>query len=153
MTEDPKTILLVANSGGHLLQMLALEDAFAGLERVWVTLEAADSGSLLAAERVVYAHGPTNRNLRNLVRNVALAWRTVRGIKPDVIVSTGAALAVPFFLVGRLSRKRLVYVESFTRVDRLSLSGRIVYPLADAFFVQWDSPSAPRRAMYAGSVV
>lgn len=153
MAEQPKTILLVANSGGHLLQMLALEGAFEGLERIWVTLQAADSGSLLADERVVYAHGPTNRSLRNLVRNLALAWRTVRAIKPDVIVSTGAALAVPFFIIGRLSRTQLVYVESFTRVNHLSLSGRLVYPLADAFFVQWDRPAAPRRALYAGSVV
>ena len=152
-SEPPQRILLVANSGGHLLQMLALENAFQGLDRTWVTLAAADSESLLADEHVVYAHGPTNRSLKNLLRNLALAWRTVRDSKPDVIVSTGAALAVPFFVVGWLRRKRLVYVESFTRVHHLSLSGRMVYPLADAFFVQWSNNTAPRRALYAGSVV
>ena len=153
MRRPPERILLVANSGGHLLQMLALEDAFTGLNRLWVTLLAADSTSLLAEEHVVYAHGPTNRSVINLIRNFWLAWRTVRDHKPDVILSTGAALAVPFFVVGRLRRKRLVYVESFTRVDHLSLSGRIVYPLADAFFVQWRKSARHRRMLYAGSVV
>ena len=105
MTKPPGRILLVANSGGHLLQMLALESAFTGLDKLWVTVGAADSTSLLAQERVVYAHGPTNRNIGNLVRNLVLAWRTVRGHDPDVILSTGAALAVPFFVVGRLSGK------------------------------------------------
>jgi UDP-N-acetylglucosamine:LPS N-acetylglucosamine transferase len=149
----PKRILLVADSGGHLLQMLALEGAFDGLERLFVTLSAPDSTNLLADEPVVFAHGPTNRNLHNFARNLLLAWRTVRDHDPDVILSTGAALAVPFFLVGRLRRKRLVYVESFTRVNQLSLSGRMVYPLADAFFVQWRKNEGRRRALYAGSVV
>jgi beta-1,4-N-acetylglucosaminyltransferase len=149
----PERILLVADSGGHLLQMLALEGAFDGLERLWVTLSAPDSTSLLAQEPVVFAHGPTNRSIHNFLRNLVLAWRTVRGHDPDVILSTGAALAVPFFIIGRLHSKRLVYVESFTRVNHLSLSGRLVYPLADAFFVQWRKNKQRRRAVYAGSVV
>jgi beta-1,4-N-acetylglucosaminyltransferase len=153
MSAAPERILLVADSGGHLLQMLALEGAFNGLERLWVTLSAPDSTSLLAEEPVVFAHGPTNRNFRNFLRNLRLAWGTVRDHDPDVILSTGAALAVPFFIVGRLRRKRLVYVESFTRVNHLSLSGRIVYPLADAFFVQWRKNERRRRTQYAGSVV
>jgi UDP-N-acetylglucosamine:LPS N-acetylglucosamine transferase len=153
MTEDPRRILLVANSGGHLLQMLALEGAWEDFERRWVTLEAADSRSLLADEQVVYASGPTQRSLRNLVRNLRLAWSTVRRYDPDVILSTGAALAVPFFAVGRLHGKKLVYVESFTRVKTPSLSGRLVYPLSDAFYVQWPQGRRQRRAQYAGSLV
>lgn len=152
-TDSPQRILLVANNGGHLLQLRILTSGFNGLERVWVTLPAADSRSLLASEQVVYAHGPTNRSFVNLLRNLRLAWVTVRDHDPDVILSTGAALAVPFFVVGRLRRKRLVYVESLTRVKELSLSGRIVYPLSDAFFVQWQGNTQRRRAVYAGSIV
>lgn len=153
MNQAPQRILLVTNPGGHLLQMLALEGAWGGLDHRWVTLAAADSKSLIAGEDVVYANGPTARNLMNLIRNFAVAWRIVRTFDPDVILSTGAALAIPFFVVGRLHRKRLVYVESFTRVNRPSLSGRIVYPLSDAFFMQWRKSGKPRRALYAGSLV
>jgi UDP-N-acetylglucosamine:LPS N-acetylglucosamine transferase len=133
--------------------MMTLEPAWRGLERCWVTLPAADSNYLLAAEDVVFAHGPTPRNIPNLLRNLRLAWRTVRERDPDVILSTGAALAVPFFIVGRLLRRRLIYVESLTRVEQLAMSGRLVYPLADAFFVQWEDTTRRRRAVYAGSVV
>lgn len=153
MADRPRRVLLVANSGGHLLQLLEIGAAFAEFERVWVTLDSADSRSLLENEHVVYAHGPTNRSISNLLRNLLLAWHTMRGIDPDVIVSTGAALAVPFFVVGRLKRTRLIYVESFTRVRRLSLSGRMVYPLADVFFVQWPRAHPPRGILYAGSVL
>ncbi len=148
----PERILLVASPGGHLLQMLALELAWDGLARRWVTLERPDAVHLLADEDVVFAHGPTTRNIPNLLRNLRLAWRTISEFQPDVILSTGAALAVPYFLVGRLRRRRLVYVESLTRVNELALSGRLVYPLADAFFVQWRQAERRRRAVYAGSV-
>jgi beta-1,4-N-acetylglucosaminyltransferase len=153
VTAEPERILLVASPGGHLLQMLSLEEAWGDLERRWVTLSAADSRHLLAAEDVVFAHGPTARNIPNFFRNLRLAWQTIGRYQPDVILSTGAALAVPFFVIGKLRRVRLVYVESFTRVQRLALSGRLVYPLTDAFFVQWQSTATRRRTTYAGSVV
>ena len=71
-----------------------------------------------------------------------------------MILSTGAGLAVPFFVIGRMRGTRLVYVESFTRVDRPALTGRLVYPLATAFFVQWpNSFRRKRRVVYAGSVL
>jgi UDP-N-acetylglucosamine:LPS N-acetylglucosamine transferase len=133
--------------------MLALQPAWDGLERLWVTLEGPDASHLLAAEPVLYAHGPTNRSLLNLARNLLFAWRVMRTCKPDVVLSTGAGLAVPFVLVAKLRRRRAVYVESLTRTESLSLSGRLVYPLADAFFVQWPKTTKLRKARYVGSVL
>jgi beta-1,4-N-acetylglucosaminyltransferase len=133
--------------------MLSLEAAWRDCERTWVTLAAADVEHLLRGEDVVTAHGPTNRSLVNLLRNLPLAWRVLRARKPDVILSTGAALVVPFFILGKLLRRRLVYVESLTRIESVSLSGRLVYPLADEFFVQWPQAARRARMRYEGSVL
>jgi UDP-N-acetylglucosamine:LPS N-acetylglucosamine transferase len=150
----PTPALLVCSPGGHLLQMLRLRPAWQHLRPTWVTLEAADSRHLLRESSVVFAHGPTNRSLRALLANLRLAWRVVRRERPRVILSTGAALAVPFFIVGKLHGCRLVYVESLTRTDGLSLAGRIVYPLASAFFVQWPGAAKGRRkARYVGGLL
>jgi beta-1,4-N-acetylglucosaminyltransferase len=46
-----------------------------------------------------------------------------------------------------------VYVESLTRIESVSLSGRLVYPLADAFFVQWPRAARRRRMRYEGSIL
>ena len=133
--------------------MLSLEPAWQGLEAKWVTLPSADVEYLLADQDVVLGRGPTNRSIKNLLRNFWIAWRTVRDFRPDVILSTGAALAVPFFIVGRLHGRRCVYVESFTRINSLSWSGRLVYPLANAFFVQWPELTKRfRKAVHMGSV-
>lgn len=154
MTTEPERILLVACPGGHVLQMMALKPAWEDLDHRWVSLESPDTKYLLDPDKVVFAHSPTARNIPNLFRNTALAWKIIREYKPDVILSTGAGLAVPFFVIGRLLGIRLVYVESFTRVERPALTGRLVYPLATAFFVQWpNSFRRKRRVVYAGSVL
>lgn len=147
-------VLLVCSPGGHLQQMLALRPAWEGFERAWATLPSADVSYLLREERVTLAHGPTNRSARNAVRNLAVAWRVIRRHRPDAILSTGAGIAVPFFIVGRLLGVRLVYVESVTRTESISLSGRMLYPLASRFFAQWpESAESLRRAEYAGAVL
>lgn len=134
--------------------MLTLEPSWRELQTTWVTLPGADVDYLLHDRQVVLGFGPTNRSVSNLLRNLRVAWRTIRAERPDVILSTGAGLAVPFFLIGRLHRCRCVYVESLTRIHRLSLSGRVVYPLASAFFVQWpDAARGRRKAIYAGSLL
>ena len=64
-----RPVLLVCSTGGHLLQLLELRLAWEDFPRVWVTFEKSDSASLLHGERVVHAHGPTNRSIPNLLRN------------------------------------------------------------------------------------
>ena len=59
-------------------------------------------GTMLENEAVVWAHSPTNRNIPNLIRNNLLAYRTIRSYRPDIILSTGAGVSVPFLLQGKL---------------------------------------------------
>ena len=130
-------LLLVCSPGGHLLQLHALAPVWTGYSRVWVTLAKSDARSLLQDENVVYAHGPAARNLPNLLRNLLLAWRTVRRVRPKVVLTTGAAVAVPFAWLGRLHGARVVYVESLARIVKPSLSCRLTAPIASRVYVQW----------------
>jgi beta-1,4-N-acetylglucosaminyltransferase len=130
-------LLLVCSPGGHLLQLVALRRAWERHTRAWVSFDKSDVRSLLGAESVHFAHGPTNRSLKNFARNLVLAWRLVGALRPQVVLSTGAGLAVPFAWVGRLRGAKVVYVESLTRIDRPSLSCRLVRPVAGRVYVQW----------------
>jgi UDP-N-acetylglucosamine:LPS N-acetylglucosamine transferase len=144
-------LLLVSSTGGHLLQLVALREAWDGFERVWVTFDAADSRALLAGEQVVHAHGPTNRDVPNLLRNLVLAWRVVREVRPGAVVTTGAGVAVPFAWVGRLFGARVVYVESLTRIEGPSLTYRLIRPVVSRTYVQWPELRL-RGALYRGTV-
>lgn len=135
-------LLLVASTGGHLGQLLAIAAAFADHERHWVTFDKADARSALAAEEVTWAYHPTTRNVVNAVRNLGLAVSLLRKYRPDIVVSTGAGVALPFFVVARLLRIRTVYLEVYDRLDSATLTGRLCYPLSDAFCVQWPEQLA-----------
>lgn len=142
-------VLLVGSGGGHLAQLRRLAPWWSQHDRLWVTFDlpcAAD----LAGDRVVWAHHPTTRNLRNLARNALLAWRVVRDERPDVVLSTGAGVALPFFLVARLHGIRTVYLEVYDRIDSRTLTGRLCRPLSDLFLLQWERQ---REAYGAGTVV
>jgi beta-1,4-N-acetylglucosaminyltransferase len=150
-----RPLLIVCSSGGHLLQMLELRDAWSGFERVWVTFDKSDTRSLLREERVVHAHGPTNRNIPNLLRNLRLAVRVLRAERPAAILTTGAGVAVPFAWIGRLLRIPTVYVESVTRIEGLSLSARMIAPVASGLYGQWPelASASPDRIRFAGNVL
>jgi len=146
-------VVLVCSSGGHLQQMLALRPAWGAYSHLWVTFDKSDARSLLDGERVVYAYSPTNRNLKNLVRNLALAWRVLRKARPRVVLTTGAGVGVPFAWLGRLLGVKIVYVESFTRIEGPSMTCRLVAPIAHRSYVQWpDMQRFVPKARYAGNV-
>jgi UDP-N-acetylglucosamine:LPS N-acetylglucosamine transferase len=148
-----KEILLVASNGGHLLELLQLADLWPKKRRHWVTFKTSDAVSLLAGEKVAWAHHPTNRNVPNLIRNFGLALRMVRPHRMQAIVTTGAGVAVPFVVVGRGLGINIVYIEGMARIASPSLTGRLVYPFADTFIVQW--PGVKRffkRAEFYGTV-
>ena len=128
--------LFVGSSGGHLAQMLAVRQAFGGTAR-WVTFETPDATSKLEGETVIYGHYPTTRNLTNLLRNTLQAVGVVREFRPDVIMSTGAGVAVPYFVLARILGIRTVYLEVVDRIASRTLTGRLVLPFTDDFLVQW----------------
>jgi UDP-N-acetylglucosamine:LPS N-acetylglucosamine transferase len=146
-------VLLVCSAGGHLLQLYMLRESWRGLSASWVTLDREDSRSLLEHEDVVFAHGPTTRNIQNLLRNLRLATRLVSRSRPRTVVTTGAGLAVPFAWIGRILGAEIVYIESFTRVDAASLSCRLIRPVASVVYVQWpEMESKVHGSRYVGSV-
>ena len=59
--------------------------------------------------------------------------------KPDFVVTTGALISFPFCVYAKLMGAKVIYIETFARVKDRSLTGRLVYPIADLFLVQWES--------------
>ena len=107
-------------------------------ERFFVTFDKEDARSLLAEEKMIPYSFPTNRNPVALIKNTILAAKVLRKEKPDLIISSGAAVAVPFFYIGRLLGMKTVYIEVFDRVDSPTLTGKLVYPVTDRFVVEWE---------------
>lgn len=142
-------VLLVGSSGGHLAQLLALEPWYRSRTRSWVTFDTPDARSLLDGEDVVWAHYPTTRNVPNLLRNARLAAQVLRERNVDVVVTTGAGVALPFVALARLRGIPTVYIEVYDRIDTATLTARLCRPFLSAMLVQWEE----QRRIYPHSTV
>ena len=129
---------LVGSSGGHLTHLYMLKPTWEKYDRFWVTFDKEDARSMLKGENVYPCYFPTNRNLKNLIKNTFVALKVLRKEKPDVLISSGAAVAVPFFYLGKLMGVKLIYIEVFDRIDSPTMTGKLVYPITDKFIVQWE---------------
>lgn len=79
------------------------------------------------------------------------AWKILRSIRPDAIISTGPALAIPLFWLAKFLGIKTIFIESWVRVEHSSLAGRLVYPVSSLFFVQWPTMKKVfPKAIYAG---
>ena len=143
------SILLVGSSGGHLAQLLALEPWYRDRDRWWVTFDTPDARSLLRGEDVVWAHHPTTRNIRNLLRNTKLAIQLLRKRSVDAVITTGAGVAVPFVVAARLRRIPTIYIEVYDRIDTPTLTARLCTPFLSAMLVQWEE----QRRVYPNATV
>ncbi len=131
-------VCLVGSSGGHLTHLYLLKPFWKDRERFWVTFDKEDARSILENEIFYPCYYPTNRNLKNLIKNTILAFKILRKGRPDIIVSSGAAVAVPFFYLGKIFGAKTVYIEVFDRIDAPTMTGKLVYPVTDRFIVQWE---------------
>jgi beta-1,4-N-acetylglucosaminyltransferase len=141
-------VLFVCSSGGHLDQLLALLPAPPGVDVAFATFRKPDALPKVERYRVHGLVWPTNRSLRALARNLVIAVRTLRRERPHLIVSSGAAAAVPFFWVGKVMfRTTNVFIECIDRIDNPTLTARLVRPVTDRFITQWDGQldGFPRR--------
>lgn len=60
-------------------------------------------------------------------------------IHPDYIITTGAHTAGPMCLIGKIFGSKVIYIETFANINTKTITGRLLYPVADRFIVQWPS--------------
>lgn len=147
-------ICLVCSSGGHFSQLYSLKEYWKRHTHFWVTFNQADTRTFLNNDKHFWANSPTNRNAKNLFKNVFLAFKIITKEKPDLILTTGAGVSVPFIYIAKLFGIKSIYVESLTRVKDLSLTGKLIYPVADHIFVQWpELANKYKKADFKGRVI
>jgi UDP-N-acetylglucosamine--N-acetylmuramyl-(pentapeptide) pyrophosphoryl-undecaprenol N-acetylglucosamine transferase len=146
------TALLVASTGGHLAELHDLAPRLGLADRRWVTFDGPQSRSLLAGEDVVYVPRSGSRDLAGAVRNLVVARRLLRRHPYDRVVSTGASVAVAFFLPAAAAGLECSYIESATRTRGPSLTGRLAARVPGTRLYTQHPSWAGGRWSYAGSI-
>jgi len=147
-------ICLAGSAGGHLSQLLKIASAWSGYEVCWITTTEVVRASL-GEQGNVHVAGECNRQHPVRVLRVFLrCLRILRRERPDVVISTGAAPGCMAAILGHLAGAKVIWLDSITNVNRLSLSGRLVRPFADLFLVQWPALARKYRGVeYVGAVI
>ena len=148
-------ICIVCTYGGHLTEALYLLDAFREHQVFFITYKSESSNNLPSK----YLFDAPRMNLLHLALKTAsylpALFKIVRKERPDVIVSTGGEIAIPVFYIAKLFGSRTIFVETWSRIQFPTITGKIVYPVSDVFLVQW--PEILRRygkkAKYVGGIV
>jgi len=150
--ERKPRILAIASGGGHWVQLLRLQPAFAGAHVAWVTTNRASRIEIGSAPFHV-VNAATRWNKCALIRlALRMFWITLRQ-RPDVVVTTGAAPGYFGVLFGRLLGARTAWIDSMANVERLSLSGRKAGRWADLWLTQWPWLTAPDGPRFEGAVL
>lgn len=131
-------ICLVGSSGGHLAHLYMLKPFWKDRDRFWVTFDKEDARSLLEEERMYFAYYPSNRSIKALIINTNRAFKILLKEKPNLIISSGAAPAIPFFWIGKMMGIKSIYIEVYDRIDTSTIAGKMCYPVADKFIVEWE---------------
>lgn len=152
--QEPMKICLAASAGGHLSQLLKLAGCWQVHETFFITTTEVVREKLQKSGRV-YVVGECNRQhplrvIKVLLRCIRIVWRE----KPHVIISTGAAVGCITCFLAKLISAKIVWIDSITNVERISLSGRMVRHIADLFLVQWSELAEQySNTEYIGTVI
>lgn len=140
-----KKVIFISSMGGHLTEIMQLKDIFKNYDYKIVTEMHKSTKGLKSRykSRIDYL---LTGNKDNILKYILTApYNIIKSLiiflkfKPDVIVTTGAHTCVPMCYIAKIFRKKIIYIESFANIETKTLTGKLIYPIADVFIVQWKS--------------
>lgn len=134
-------ICLASSSGGHFEQLMMLKpliekyEGYIVTERIGYDLKVGD----IPIKYVLPINRTDKTFFFKFIINIVNSFFIVIKNRPDYIISTGALAAVPLMLWTKLFRGKVIYIESFAKIDSPNISGKIAYKFADQFYIQWET--------------
>lgn len=152
-------VMFIASSGGHLTELMKISSLFEKYDFSIVTEKTRNNMKLKAKypNRVSYLlHGSKEflftyifKFIYNSIKSVILYLK----YHPDYIVTTGTHTAVVLSYIGKILGTKIVYIETFANINSKTMAGKMIYPIADLFIVQWEEMlKLYPKAKYFGGV-
>lgn len=147
-------ICFTASSGGHLDELSRLKNIVG--KNDFILTEKSSWSIPDWCKHVYYVQQVNRKELLFIIKVVMIFFKSLMIIikeKPAVIISTGALATIPICVIGKVLGLKIIYIESFARVDQPSLTGKLMYHFADLFIVQWkDLLTYFPNALYGGPI-
>ena len=147
-----KKICFISSSGGHLEQLQMLQpimktDSFIITEKI---------DSIDMKGNNYYLQQINRREILVIIKIILNAFKSLMIFvkeKPDIVICTGALSTIPFCIISKIFNAKLIYIESYAKVETGSLTGKLMYRIADKFYVQWrEMLNVFPKAIFKGSI-
>ena len=140
-----KKVLFISSTGGHLKELLQLKKLFGKYDSYLIT-EKTDSTKKLKdeyKEKMGYMVFGTKDHMLTypfkLLANCFISLYYFIKIRPKYIVTTGTHTAGPICYLGKIFGSKVIYIETMANISKKTITGKLIYPIADLFIVQWKS--------------
>ena len=150
-----KKICLIASGGGHLEQINQLKgikekyDYFIVTQRTKATQNIKEKNYLIT-------ENTRKNNFIFCIKTILIICQSLVIFlkeKPDVIICTGAGATIPMCFIGKIFNKKVIFIESFAKMETPSKTGKIIYLIADVFVIQWEQLKRYYpKAIYGGAI-
>lgn len=147
---------MIASCGGHIMELIQLLPAVEGLDYYIITEKNAVSESLVGKRKHYYLLQQQRNGWRFAF---VFAWNILLSLvyfikeRPTTIITTGAGATYPTCKLASIFARKVIYIESFAKISNSSVTGKMVYPFADEFYVQWpEMKKIYPKAKYVGTV-
>lgn len=139
-----KKVMFISSTGGHLSELMQLSPLFNKYEYMIVTEKDKMTESLKDeyGKNIEYlVYGTRSHLLKyifqfmfNILKTVYIFFK----FRPKYIISTGTHTAGPMCYLGKLFGSKIIFIETFANRNTKTVTGKLVYPIADLFIVQWE---------------
>lgn len=142
VSKKSKKICFIASSGGHLEQIKQLKKVEKKYECFYITNKTLSTEKMQEKKYLVNDLYRGKSRCKKVLRIIKMFFEQINIYiqeKPEVIITTGAGIAIPMCLIAKIFRKKVIYIESFARINSTNKSGEFIYKFSDVFIVQWKS--------------
>ena len=154
-----KKVLFISSTGGHLTELLQLKPLFSKYDYHIITERDKTNKDLKNKykERISYLpYGTRSHFFKYIFIYLFLILKTIYlyfKIRPKVIITTGTHTAGPMCYLGKIFGSKIIYIETFANINKKTATGKLIYPIADLFIVQWEEMlKLYPKAVYGGAI-
>ena len=147
-----KSVMLVASSGGHWIQLNRLRPAFEGCRLIFVTTNEKYKETV-GESHFLTVPDATRWNKLKVIWLALIMLKHIIKIRPDIVVSTGAAPGFFAMFFGKKFGAKTIWLDSIANVEVLSMSGQKAGPYADLWLTQWEHLATSDGPSYFGAVI
>jgi len=139
-----KKVLFISSIGGHFSELMQLKPLFNNYDYHIITEKGKSTEELKKTYKNRISFLPYGTRKKFLIYPFKLMLITFKSfylyakIRPRYIVTTGTHTAVPICYIGKIFKSKIIFIETFANQNTKTLSGKLVYPIANLFIVQWE---------------